>query len=323
MLVNQLQNKSNTIHYLFPEILPEEPGLAHSDCNEDGILHSMGAFDLPPKRLGDVLVEAYFEWVAPMVPVVNRTHFMTRYQNTRDPPSILLLQSVLLAGSKVCGSAQKVDADSQVTYTPAAFYQRAKALYEAHYEHDRTTLIQSLVLMGWYCEDSQHSFKDVSYWTCLAITIAQGSGMHRSTDDFDLSIADRRLWKRIWWTLYTRDRSIAVVLDRPVFINYEDIDVEMLGEDDFADGPEFEKRSRHHRGSTHVQFFIQQVKLCNIIDVILSQLYTTIPLRQSTKDVCIKYIDMLLAEWQNDCPKEVFWVGSRHHFWSAVLQVNY
>jgi hypothetical protein len=32
------------------------------------------------------------------------------------------------------------------------FYKRAKALYDANYEDDRVTIVQSLVLMGWYWE---------------------------------------------------------------------------------------------------------------------------------------------------------------------------
>lgn len=38
--------------------------------------------------------------------------------------------------------------------TPAAitFYRRAKALYDANYEDDRVSIVQSLVLMSWYWE---------------------------------------------------------------------------------------------------------------------------------------------------------------------------
>jgi hypothetical protein len=54
-------------------------------------------------------------------------------------------------------------------------------------------------------------------------------------ENSQLSRADKRLWKRVWWTLFTRDRSVAVALGRPVMINTDDADVEMISEDDFIE----------------------------------------------------------------------------------------
>lgn len=50
--------------------------------------------------------------------------------------------------------------DTTGSTTPAAmtFYKRAKALYDANYEDDRVTIVQSLVLMGWYWEGPEGLF---------------------------------------------------------------------------------------------------------------------------------------------------------------------
>lgn len=50
--------------------------------------------------------------------------------------------------------------DPSGSTTPAAmtFYKRAKALYDANYEDDRVTIVQSLVLMGWYWEGPEGLF---------------------------------------------------------------------------------------------------------------------------------------------------------------------
>lgn len=37
------------------------------------------------------------------------------------------------------------------------FYKRAKALYDANYEDDRVTIVQALILMGWYWESPEGS----------------------------------------------------------------------------------------------------------------------------------------------------------------------
>ena len=77
---------------------------------------------------------------------------MQRYRDAKNPPSLLLLQAMLLAGSRVCTNPQLMDANGSTTPAAMTFYKRAKALYDANYEDDRVTIVQALVLMGWYWE---------------------------------------------------------------------------------------------------------------------------------------------------------------------------
>ena len=46
------------------------------------------------------------------------------------------------------------------------FYKRAKALFEANYEDDRITIVQSLLLMGWYWEgpEGDHQYLTLRAW---------------------------------------------------------------------------------------------------------------------------------------------------------------
>ena len=81
--------------------------------------------------------------------------------------------------------------------------------------------------------------------------------MHRSVESSQLSKADKRLWKRVWWTLFTRDRSVAVALGRPVHINLDDSDVEMLTEDDFIED-ETDQANSIPPDPTHVQFLLRK-----------------------------------------------------------------
>ena len=128
------------------------------DNLEIDILHQRGAFLLPPRALCDELVESYFKWVAPVVPVINKTRFMHRYRDSKNPPSLLLLQAMLLAGSRVCTNPQLMDANGSTTPAAMTFYKRAKALYDANYEDDRVTIVQALVLMGWYWEGPEGKY---------------------------------------------------------------------------------------------------------------------------------------------------------------------
>lgn len=194
LLVQDRHGTTDVVHYpLPPNIRGSRARITDLDNLELDILHQRGAFLLPPKPLCDELVDAYFRWVAPVVPIVNRSRFMRQYRDNKNPPSLLLLQAILLAGSRVCTNAQLMDANGSTTPAAMTFYKRAKALYDANYEDDRVTIVQALVLLGWYWEgpegmscmagprdaDNVDVTKNVFYWTRVAMVVAQGSGMHR------------------------------------------------------------------------------------------------------------------------------------------------
>ncbi|KAK0357525.1 Transcriptional activator of fatty acid utilization [Friedmanniomyces endolithicus] len=331
LLVQDRHGTTDVVHYPLPEnVRGARARVNELDNVEIDILHQRGAFLLPPRALCDELVEAYFQWIAPVVPVINRTKFMRRYRDPKNPPSLLLLQAILLAGSRVCSNPQLMDANGSTTPAAMTFYKRAKALYDANYEDDRVTIVQALILMGWYWEGPEDVTKNVFYWSRVAVIVAQGSGMHRSVEHSQLSRADKRLWKRIWWTLFTRDRSVAVALGRPTGINIEDSDVEMVSEDDFIDdeeptGPAGNqgRQSEFLPDPIHVQFFLNYVKLCEIMGLVLAQQYSVASKSRRNNAIDLTHSDMALADWLQNCPPEVRWEPQRHHFWSALLHANY
>lgn len=323
LLVHDREGTADVVHYPLPEnVRGSRARLTELDNVEIDILHQRGAFLLPPRSLCDELIESYFRWVHPIVPIVSRTRFMKQYKDPKNPPSLLLLQAILLAGSRVCNNPQLMDANGSTTPAALTFYKRAKALYDASYEDDRVTIVQSLLLMGWYWEGPEDVTKNVFYWTRVATIVAQGSGMHRSVEGSQLSKADKRLWKRIWWTLFTRDRSVAVALGRPVHINLDDSDVEMLVEDDFIED-EDGRPSEYPPDEIHVHFFMQYVKLCEIMGLVLSQQYSVAAKGRQRNPIDLTHSDMALADWLQNCPKVVYWEMPRHHFWSALLHSNY
>lgn len=203
LLVQDRHGTTDVVHYpLPPNIRGSRAQLTDLDNLEIDILHQRGAFLLPPKPLCDELVDAYFKWVAPIVPIINRSRFMRHYRDPKNPPSLLLLQAILLAGSRVCTNPQLMDANGSTTPAAMTFYKRAKALYDANYEDDRVTIVQALVLLGWYWEGPEGESqpprcasdlalllidkdvtKNVFYWTRVAMVVAQGSGMHRRYDE--------------------------------------------------------------------------------------------------------------------------------------------
>ncbi|KAA8570118.1 hypothetical protein EYC84_002450 [Monilinia fructicola] len=318
LLIKDYYGSTDAVHYPLPMDAANQRMATKLNPEEMDILRKRGALELPPRDLCEELIHAYFKWIAPVVPIIPRTWFMKRWHDLNNQPSLLLLQAVLLAGSRVCTTPLMLDANGSPIPAATTFYKRAKALYDADYEEDRVVIVQALILLGWYWEEPGVVTKTVFYWNGLATTIAQGFGMHRNPSGSRLSPADKRLWKRIWWTLYTRDRSVAVAVGRPAHINLEHSDLEMIQAEDFIDdhtGPEDEVR---------VLFFLQYVKICEITDDILYQHYSLQSPNQGSNSLNLQQCDQALNDWIRNCPTQVRWSSlNKDKFWPAYLHLIY
>ncbi|KAF2131603.1 hypothetical protein P153DRAFT_416575 [Dothidotthia symphoricarpi CBS 119687] len=98
-------------------------------------------------------------------------------------------------------------------------------LYDFDYESDRVSLVQALLLLTYYYETPDDQ-KDTWHWMGVATSVAHTIGLHRNPDNTNLDSKRVKLWKRIWWSTYMRDRLIAL-----------DFDVPMLTLDDFEIAP--------------------------------------------------------------------------------------
>lgn len=83
----------------------------------------------------------------------------------------------------------------------------------------------------WY--ETPDDQKDTWHWMGVAISLAHTIGLHRNPINANMTPSKRKLWKRIWWSCFMRDRLIALGMRRPTRIKDEDFDVPMLEESDF------------------------------------------------------------------------------------------
>lgn len=108
-------------------------------------------------------------------------------------------------------------------------------MYDISGETDRTILLQSALLLGFY-----HSEKDLHtqpwYWSGVAISLCQIIGLHRTPIPTEASSAEdaqrRRMARRLWWCCFYRDCWLSLTLGRPRRINLDDCDVTMPEEND-------------------------------------------------------------------------------------------
>ena len=83
----------------------------------------------------------------------------------------------------------------------------------------------------WY--ETPDDQKDTWHWMGVAISLAHTIGLHRNPMSTAMPPRKQKLWKRIWWSCFMRDRLVALGMRRPTRIKDEDFDVPMLEHDDF------------------------------------------------------------------------------------------
>lgn len=156
-----------------------------------------------------------------------------------------------------------------------------------------------------------------------AVRLAQGLGLYRDCDEWDIPQSEKETRKRVWWALYVTDRFHSASLGRPISIRDEDADTgypvasaswkEVMDEpdDDEEDaGPRFPSATHKPEGASDTveiyQLFIQLVKLSEILGRILQGLYTPKAQRLSHEqgsDAIVTRLDHELTEWRFGFPK--------------------
>lgn len=176
------------------------------------------ALELPTKALADELVQAYFVHINRGIPIVDEEFFMKKYNNTETnedfarqrPLSLLLLNAILLVGAHVLSNER-----DELKALKAVFFKRAKALFDCRFEQHRETYLQAAILLTWQCDDLEDVISNSWYWIGIAARTAYGMGMHRDATPSGLNVMDKRLWRRLWWTLYQYDVLVSMAHGRP------------------------------------------------------------------------------------------------------------
>jgi hypothetical protein len=205
-------------------------------------------------------------------------------------------------------------------------------LYDFDYESDRLALVQALLLLTYYYETPDDQ-KDTWHWMGVATSVAHTIGLHRNPEKSNMGLKKTKLWKRIWWSMYMRDRLIALGMRRPTRIKTEDYDVPMLTMDDFeiaavADNITCVPRSTVIARNTERQrqlamMCIEKAKLCLCISQVLSKQYCVLnnqqgiandrttmmllPKKLDPEKCEVKACHAELQKWADELPEEAIY----------------
>ncbi|KAI1150910.1 fungal-specific transcription factor domain-containing protein [Nemania diffusa] len=218
-------------NYRFLRPLPSK--IAPEDVD---YLRAKGALSVPYPPLQKALLHAYVEYVHPYMPLLDLHSFLSivdAQDGSRGQTSLFLYQAVMFCATAFVRSKVLKEAGyASRKAARRAFFSKARLLYDFDYENDRLLLVQGLLLMTYWYETPDDQ-KDTWHWMGVAISLGHTIGLHRNPANTNMPPQRRKLWKRIWWSCFMRDRLIALGMRRPTRIKDEDFDVPMLEESDF------------------------------------------------------------------------------------------
>jgi hypothetical protein len=259
-------------------------------------LQNKGALSIPNIELRNELIRCYAEVIHPFMPLLDLHDFVATIDcnDGSKQVGLLLFQSVMFAGIASVNMRHLENAG----YTSRRdarrdFFNKTRLLYDFDLEADRIPLIQSLLIMTYWYETPDDQ-KDSHHWMGIAVSLAQTIGLHRNPGkSASIDPARQKLWKRIWWSTYMRDRLIALGMRRPTRIKAGDFDVPMLTVDDFdiqtLPDPESSCVPLECSLLRDVEkqrvlavMCIEKAKLCTCISNVLSVQYSVLHNNQST-----------------------------------------
>lgn len=193
-----------------------------------------GCFTIPNHAICDDLVQCYFHFVHPTLPIIPIADFLEQYtRGSFDETSLLLLWSLFsVAANYVSDTTLALSGHISRHELKQSMYERAKCLYDLGYERNQITIVQSALLLGLWCSELQDHTQSW-HWTGIAISTAQTVGLHRDSSSghssSTITTPRQRLCANLWWCCFYRDRLLSLGYGKPLRINADDCDVPIVG----------------------------------------------------------------------------------------------
>ncbi|SCO39802.1 related to TNA1-High affinity nicotinic acid plasma membrane permease [Fusarium fujikuroi] len=239
------------------------------------------ALDIPPLAARQSLLSAFLDYCNLWTPVLELKDIHDLSHFDQEPASLLLAQSLWLAGSRVTNSPSVVAFASSDD-----FYHRAKAVFWSGVEIDGLSAIKASLMLQWYNPQApEHiSFDNSGFWLKIGVGIAHQIGLHRESPPGP----SRAIRRRLWWSLVVRDSLISVAHGRPRVINLDDSDVQPPIPSDFPDS------------QFAFQLFSAWVDICQVLGDISSCC-----IRRHMSRTKRLYIESSLYRWSTSLPQEL------------------
>ncbi|KAL7947615.1 fungal-specific transcription factor domain-containing protein [Trichoderma barbatum] len=265
----------NNIGYSSHDTLPfiRAPELGHLSALDIRFMQLNGCFDLPPMPILNEFVRMYFLHVHPIVPLIEEGEFWGSFSCTSgEKISLLVFQAMIFAACAfIPGAIAEATGFDCPRSATAAFYKKAKILYDFEIESDPISLGQATLLFTFWPAGLRPSpSKSNSFWLSIAIRHAKSLRAHHLTSSRNkqttIPAQTRTSLRRLWWCCYIRDRILALGLRRTLRIQEK---YPPLVLEDFENEIH---RSRVYNAESKRRFFeifMQISKLCVVVTDLL------------------------------------------------------
>ncbi|KAF6811795.1 fungal specific transcription factor domain-containing protein [Colletotrichum sojae] len=241
-------------------------------------LELQGCLRIPTRAVVDEFVQQYFLHVHPLLPMLNEGDFWDVYcmnpaSLSNDRISLLLFQAMLFASCNfVSRQTIKTLGFPTIRAARAAFYRRAKLLYDLESESSALAISQAALLLSYWSPPSSPALrKPNTAWLAIAIQNAKTVEAHHYATR-TAPLKKRNLLKRLWWCCIIRDRILSLCLRRGVQITRNHFDFDANGILGYADLLDEIERSRVYNPGTKrclAEMLEQLVELCVVLTDIL------------------------------------------------------
>ncbi|KAL5589228.1 hypothetical protein FOBRF1_015756 [Fusarium oxysporum] len=137
--------------------------------------------------------------------------------------------------------------------------------------------------------------KDTRHWLAVAMSVAQTQSFHRASRNTNNKMY--KLRKRLWWSIYIRERQSSAALGVPKWVRDEDCDIEALSEDDFQYA--FDASSPSARKDESIYYTISMKELSRVLGCIVHRDF--LPSKRLTPTER-EELSSSLADWRTALP---------------------
>ncbi|KAF9125750.1 Transcriptional activator of fatty acid utilization, partial [Mortierella sp. 14UC] len=305
--------------------------------NEAAVTELTAQMTMPPRDLADHLIETYWTYVHPHLPILHKPLFMRQYKNT-DPekrPPVVLLNAMFSIASRFSDHPEIVGMTDPEDFG-VEYFSRAKRLVDLDMDMPRQASIQALLLMTLYRFTSAKC-GGRGVWVMLgqATRMAQDLGMHRNSARWHLPPLETEIRKRLWWACYVMDRWVCASFGRPISIDDSDCDVDLplAVEQDWVDAdgnaasPHENSEKIKEESSFFLRYFVEHIKLAKLVGLILRRIYAAATRSHGPAQVSstVAELDTLLTKWLLGLPQDLRYDHQATTFnrWVAIIHSSY
>ncbi|KAH6969252.1 fungal-specific transcription factor domain-containing protein [Fusarium avenaceum] len=180
-------------------------------------------FSLHQDGLG--LIDIFFDRRWPQYPVLHRPTFMEQhfipYCNGQISNRLSAFEVHMVLA---IGASEKARISSDAPISHEYFFEAAVRDLDSVLAADDLDCIRCLSLLCLFGSNEPQSV-NLWYTVGMALRLAVGIDMHREESLAQKTLLDAEMRKRLFWSLYTMDRSVSMSLGRPLGIQDADITI--------------------------------------------------------------------------------------------------